>query len=42
LKIDDLEIFRNPIETDKLEDFRAPELFKYLNKEETEIILNLV
>ena len=38
LKIDELEIFKNPIETDKLEDFRAPQSFKYLNEEETEII----
>ena len=39
LKIDELEIFKNPIETDKLEDFRAPQSFKYLNEEETEIIM---
>ncbi|KZX16177.1 50S ribosomal protein L22/unknown domain fusion protein [Methanobrevibacter cuticularis] len=32
LKIDELEIFGNPIETDKLEDFSAPQSFKYMNE----------
>ena len=40
LKIDDLKVFKNPIETDELNDFRAPQSFKYLNEKETEIILN--
>lgn len=40
LKIDELEVFKSPIETDKLEDFRPPQSFKYLNEEETKIIMN--
>ena len=40
LKIDDLKVFKSPIETDELNDFRAPQSFKYLNEKETEIILN--
>lgn len=34
LKIDELEIFGNPIETDKLVDFYAPQSFKYMNENE--------
>jgi type I restriction enzyme S subunit len=42
LRIEDLEVFKSPIETDKLENFKAPQSFKYLNEEETEIILNTI
>jgi predicted transcriptional regulator len=34
LKIDELEIFGNPIETDKLADFYAPQSFKYIDESE--------
>jgi len=34
LKIDELEIFEEPIETDKLVDFSAPQSFKYINENE--------
>ena len=34
LKIDELEIFGEPIETDKLVDFCAPQSFKYINENE--------
>lgn len=34
LKIDELEVFENPIETDKLVDFSAPQSFKYMGENE--------
>lgn len=34
LKIDELEVFESPIETDKLIDFSAPQSFKYMNENE--------
>ncbi|MGL4670128.1 MAG: hypothetical protein ACRCVG_05995 [Methanobacteriaceae archaeon] len=39
LKIDDLEIFGNPIETEKILDFCAPQSFKYINEDE---MINLI
>ena len=34
LKIDELEIFSKPIETNKLKKFSAPQSFKYINESE--------
>jgi type I restriction enzyme S subunit len=34
LKIDDLEVFDNHISTDKIDNFKAPQSFKYLNNED--------
>jgi predicted transcriptional regulator len=41
LKIDDLNVFEKPVNTDDLDNFLAPQSFKYLDEEEFEKILQL-
>lgn len=41
LKIDNLNLFNNPINTDELNNFLAPQSFKYIDDEELENIIKL-